>query len=62
MRWALQSGAALIPRSRTAQYVEANKGVFGFTLPAEAVPLVRFLDRNASLYGLHEIFVQDEVR
>ena len=62
MRWALQVGSALIPRSRRIEYVEANKRVFGFTLPAQVMDALRAADANVSTYGLHEIFVQDRVR
>ena len=62
MRWALQVGAGIIPRSRRAEYVAANKGVFHFALPSEALPILKAADQNRSLYGLHEVFVRDEVR
>ena len=60
MRWSLQAGAALIPRSRRAEYVAANLGVFEVPpLPPEALHALRVTAPNTSLYGLHEAFVQD---
>jgi diketogulonate reductase-like aldo/keto reductase len=59
MRWALQSGVALIPRSRQLQYVDENLRVFDFSLPPEALKVLAQVDANASLYGLHEAFVRD---
>ena len=61
MRWALESGVALIPRSRKLAYVADNLRVFDFALPAEALPVLAKADANASLYGLHELFVRDQV-
>lgn len=62
MRWALQVGAGIIPRSRRVEYVATNKRVFHFALPREALPILKAADQNRSLYGLHEVFVRDEVR
>ena len=62
MRWALHAGAAIIPRSRTLEYVAANQRVFDFALPAGVIPALEFLNQNASLYGLHEVFVRDAIR
>lgn len=66
MRWTLQAGAALIPRSRRAAYVGANLQVFwhGFRqlLPPSAMEALSVVDRNYSLYGLHEVFVMDSIR
>ena len=63
MRWTLQAGAAIIPRSRRQAYVGTNLQVFsdGFArlLPPSAMEALSALDRNTSLYGLHEIFVSD---
>jgi diketogulonate reductase-like aldo/keto reductase len=62
MRWALQSGVALLPRSRRLQYIAENLRVFTFALPAEAMRVLERADANTSLYGLHEIFVHDGVK
>ena len=65
MRWTLQAGAAIIPRSRRQAYIGTNLQVFsdGFAqlLPPSAMDTLSVLDRNTSLYGLHEIFVSDLV-
>ena len=65
LRWTLQAGAAIIPRSRREAYVATNLHVFwpGFEqlMPPSAMDALARLDRNASLYGLHEIFVSDSV-
>ena len=61
MRWALESGVALIPRSRKLAYVADNLRIFDFALPAEARGILAKADANVSLYGLHEIFVHDRV-
>ena len=65
MRWTLQAGAAIIPRSRRQAYIGTNLQVFsdGFAqlLPPSAIDTLSVLDRNTSLYGLHEIFVSDLV-
>jgi diketogulonate reductase-like aldo/keto reductase len=53
MRWALQSGAAVIPRSSKLEYVAANRRVF--EVPAYSAEMMRSvaeLDRGQSLYGL----------
>ena len=61
----LQAGAAIIPRSRRQAYIGTNLHVFsdGFAqlLPRSAMEAVEALDRNTSLYGLHEIFVSDRI-
>ena len=62
MRGALQVGAGIIPRSRRVEDVATNKRVFHFALPREALPSLKAADQNRSLYGLHEVFVRDEVR
>lgn len=60
MRWSLQAGAALIPRSRRHAYVQDNLKVFQVPhLPAGALGVLRGVDANMSLYGLHEAFVRD---
>lgn len=60
MRWALQVGAAIIPRSRRPQYVDANLGVFAQPpLAAEALRALQAADANVSLFGLHQAFVDD---
>ena len=65
LRWTLQAGAAVLPRSRRHAYVRPNLQVFwgGFErlMPPAAMAPLAALDRNASLYGLHEIFVSDAV-
>ena len=65
MRWALQAGAAIMPRSRRQAYIGTNLHVFsdGFAqlLPPSAMEAMEALDRNTSLYGLHEIFVSDSI-
>ena len=62
MRWSLQIGAAVIPRSRRLEYVEANKRVFELPpLSADALRALAHADGNQSLYGLHEVFVADLV-
>ena len=62
MRWALQAGAGVVPRSRKLEYVEANKRVFDHALPVEAMEVLKVADTNTSLYGLHEVFVSDRIR
>ena len=63
MRWSLQAGAAAIPRSRTLLQLEANLHLFwrGFEqlLPPPTAAALEALDRNQSLYGLHDVFVRD---
>ena len=65
MRWSLQAGAAAIPRARTLAQLEANRFLFwsGFEqlLPPSTVSSLRAIDVNRSLYGLHEVFVQDGI-
>ena len=61
MRWALQSGVALLPRSRTRSYLDANLRVFDFALPPDAMKVLASADANVSLFGLHEVFVHDQV-
>jgi len=66
MRWSLHSGAAILPRSRKPQYIEANKRVFwaGFrqVLTPEAMEQIAQLDANTSLYGAHHLFVSDSIQ
>ena len=63
MRWSLQAGAAAIPRSRTPLQLEANLRLFwhGFDqlLTPPTATALQALDRNQSLYGLHDVFVRD---
>jgi len=65
MRWALQSGAAILPRSRKPTYIAANLQVFwpGFRelLTPERMKELSALDANTSLYGAHHLFVEDRV-
>ena len=63
MRWALQLGAAIIPRSRKLSYVTANKRVFDFVLPQAAVEaLGAAANVNTSLFGLHDAFRLDMIQ
>ena len=62
MRWALQAGAALVPRSsRRLEYIGANKRVFDWALPDAAVEALARADLNTSLFGLHEVFLEDRI-
>ena len=66
MRWSLQAGAAAIPRSRTLAQLEANRLLFwsGFEqlLSPPVAASLGSLDANRSLYGLHQVFVDDGIR
>ena len=65
LRWTLQAGAALIPRSRRPEQITANKHVFApavaRALGGDAMARWAAIDANASLYGLHEAFVGDAI-
>lgn len=65
MRWALQSGAAILPRSRKLEYIAANKQVFwpGFKelLTPGVMERMGVVDANTSLYGAHHLFVADAI-
>lgn len=65
MRWALQVGAAILPRSRKPEYVAANQQVFwpGFRelLLPSVMEQLGTLDANTSLYGAHHLFVEDRI-
>jgi len=62
MRWALQAGAALMPRSTRFEHVASNAQVFSLP-PLSADDMLAFasLNANTSLFGLHEAFVHDQV-
>ena len=64
LRWTLQAGAALIPRSRRPEQITANN-VFApaaaRALGGDAMARWAAIDANASLYGLHEAFVGDAI-
>eukprot|EP00966_Prymnesium_polylepis_P112904 2611323-Prymnesium_polylepis.2 len=66
MRWALQAGAAAIPRSRNPLQLDANLRLFwrGFhrVLPPHVASSLAALDVNRSLYGLHDAFVRDLIQ
>lgn len=66
MRWALQSGAAVLPRSRRPEYIAANLQVFeedlAHVMTTDLVDALGGVDANESLYGAHHLFVQDLVR
>ena len=60
MRWSLQAGVTVIPRSRRLAYVQDNARVFEVPpLTDDMLKVFEGVDANASLYGLHEAFVQD---
>jgi len=60
MRWSLQAGVTVIPRSRRLAYVQDNARVFEVPpLTDDMLQVLEGVDANASLYGLHEAFVQD---
>ena len=65
MRWALQSGAAVLSRSRKLEYIAANQQVFwpGFrhVLTPGVMHQMRALDANMSLHGAHHLFVEDRI-
>jgi 2,5-diketo-D-gluconate reductase A len=62
MRWVLQVGAAIIPRSRKREYIRENQRVFDVVLQPSAVAALAAANLNTSLYGLHQAFVEDSIR
>mmetsp|Transcript_1362 Transcript_1362/g.2894 ORF Transcript_1362/g.2894 Transcript_1362/m.2894 type:complete len:131 (-) Transcript_1362:175-567(-) len=56
MRWSLQAGAAIIPRSRRAEYIAANKRVFEHPpLPNAVFAALAAAVGNRSLYSSTQI-------
>ena len=61
LRWALQAGAAIVPRSSRVEHVAANAAALALPpLADDEMRAFAALDANLSLYGLHEIFVHDD--
>lgn len=62
LRWHIQEGTVVFPKSLNPEHIQANIDIFDFSLTDEEMDAIRALDRSQSYYDFGKLPLEEQER